>query len=154
MNGVSCFEYTLKYIHILFITLARPWYYQTCNEYGWYQSSGSKNQPFGSNFPVTLSTVMCRDVFGSKYSDSYIQQLIDDTNTFFGGKQPDVENIYQTHGELDPWSPMGHGAAEGATILPNASHCTDFGSISSYDSPEMRSSKERLAELVREWLAD
>ncbi|XP_058985393.1 putative serine protease K12H4.7 [Musca domestica] len=133
---------------------ARPWYYQTCNEYGWYQTSGSKNQPFGSSFPVALSTELCRDAYDASYTDSKIQELINGTNEFFGGMKPDVENIYMTHGELDPWNPMGHGVAEGATIIPNASHCNDFGSISSSDSVEMRQSKESLTELVREWLRD
>ncbi|XP_013105191.1 putative serine protease K12H4.7 [Stomoxys calcitrans] len=133
---------------------ARPWYYQTCNEYGWYQTSASRNQPFGSSFPLDLSTTLCRDAYGPKYSNSFIQELIEDTNDFFGGMNPQVENVYITHGDLDPWSPMGHGQLEGATMLPNASHCADFGSISPMDSPEMRQSKERLGELVREWLAD
>lgn len=66
---------------------------------------------------------------------------------------PEVENIYMTHGEYDPWRPMGWGASEGATIIPRASHCADMDSISFRDSPEMRASKERLAALVRQWLA-
>lgn len=31
-------------------------------------------------------------------------------------------------------------------------HCKDFGSISTKDTPEMKASKERIAELVREWV--
>uniref|UniRef100_A0A1L8EII6 Putative serine protease n=1 Tax=Haematobia irritans TaxID=7368 RepID=A0A1L8EII6_HAEIR len=133
---------------------ARPWYYQTCNEYGWYQTSKSQKQPFGRNFPIELSTTLCRDAYGPKYFDSFIQQMIDETNEFFGGLNPEVENIYMTHGSLDPWNPMGHGELQGAVMLPNASHCADVGSISALDSPEMRKSKERLGELVRQWLSD
>lgn len=58
-----------------------------------------------------------------------------------------------SHGGLDPWSAMGHGVAQGASVIPEASHCADMGSISAFDTPEMRASKERLVELVREWLA-
>lgn len=133
--------------------LARPWYYQTCNEYGWYQSSASSDQPFGTKFPATLYTTLCYDIFGSKYTNEHIQNLVDETNEFFGGLNPGVENVYMTHGSLDPWSAMGHGVSEGATVIPRASHCADFGSIKNNDSAEMRASKERLAELVRQWLA-
>ena len=32
--------------------LSRPWFYQTCTEFGWYQSSSQKGHPFGSTFPL------------------------------------------------------------------------------------------------------
>jgi Serine carboxypeptidase S28 len=41
----------------------RQWYYQTCAEYGWYQSSGSDKIIFGSNFPVNLSLQLCNDLY-------------------------------------------------------------------------------------------
>lgn len=41
----------------------RQWYYQTCAEYGWYQSSGSDNILFGSNFPANLSLQICADLY-------------------------------------------------------------------------------------------
>ena len=88
-----------------------------------------------------------------EYSHENIHAKVDETNVLFGAMLPEVENIYQTHGEYDPWNPMGHGEAEGATIIPLASHCSDFNSIRESDSAEMRASKERLAELVRQWLA-
>lgn len=96
---------------------------------------------------------MCYDIFGSKYTNEHIHKLVAETNELFGGMNPEVKNVYMTHGALDPWNPMGHGVEHGASVIPGASHCADFGSISSYDSPEMRASKERLVELVREWLA-
>ncbi|XP_012156539.1 putative serine protease K12H4.7 [Ceratitis capitata] len=133
---------------------SRPWYYQTCNEYGWYQSSGSSQQPFGNKFPVTLDIVLCQDVFGDAYTNSTIHAKVAQTNEDFGAYSPNAPNVYQTHGGLDPWSAVGHKAEHGATILPLTSHCADFGSISSADSPEMRNSKEELAKLVRQWLAD
>ncbi|XP_030374874.1 putative serine protease F56F10.1 [Scaptodrosophila lebanonensis] len=132
---------------------SRAWYYQTCNEYGWYQTSGSSNQPFGTKFPATLYTELCSDVFDHQFGNEKIVENTVQTNEDFGGMEPEVENIYVTHGALDPWHPMGLGTAEGATIISKASHCNDFTSISSQDSEEMRAAKERLSELVREWLA-
>lgn len=41
----------------------RQWYYQACNEFGWYPTSSSEEQPFGTQVPVTLNTQMCNDVF-------------------------------------------------------------------------------------------
>lgn len=100
-----------------------------------------------------MYTTLCADIFGSKYSNEFINQQAAETNEYFGGMNPEVENVYMTHGALDPWSPMGHGELEGATVIPEASHCADFGSISSADSAEMKASKEKISKLVAEWLA-
>ncbi|XP_067630738.1 putative serine protease K12H4.7 [Eurosta solidaginis] len=132
----------------------RPWFYQTCNEFGWYQTSSSRNQPFGTKFPLTLNNVLCEDVFGPEHTNSKLTAKVAQINLDFGGLTPNVTNVYQTHGSLDPWSALGHTAADGATILSSESHCSDFNSISKDDSAEVRASKEKLAELVREWLAN
>ncbi|XP_034486003.1 putative serine protease K12H4.7 [Drosophila innubila] len=129
------------------------WTYQTCSEFGWFQSSKSPNQPFGSSFPATLYTDTCHDVFGSDFTENDIQGYIKATNDEFGGIHQNIKNLYMTHGGLDPWSKVGAGKAQGATIIPQASHCSDLGSISATDSPGLTAAKERLAELVAEWLA-
>lgn len=41
----------------------RQWIYQTCAEYGWFQTSSSVNQPFGSSFPVELFIELCVDLY-------------------------------------------------------------------------------------------
>lgn len=45
------------------IGAGRQWFYQTCNEFGWYQTSESDNHFFGSKFPADLYTQMCQDVY-------------------------------------------------------------------------------------------
>ncbi|XP_023166088.2 putative serine protease K12H4.7 [Drosophila hydei] len=132
--------------------MMRQWIYQTCNEYGWYQTSSSAAQPFGTKFPLALFTTMCADLFGSQFGNSFIESRVAETNAYFGGLSPKVENVYLTHGQLDPWRAMGIQDVKQATIIPEHAHCKDFGSISADDTAEMRASKERIAELVREWL--
>lgn len=41
----------------------RQWYYQTCAEYGWFQSSNTNNTLFGSNFPADMSLQLCADLY-------------------------------------------------------------------------------------------
>lgn len=43
----------------------RQWLYQTCSSFGWYQTSASKHQIFGSYFPVELYLKLCQDLFGA-----------------------------------------------------------------------------------------
>lgn len=47
-------------------TGARQWHYQACNEMGWFPTSNSPNQPFGSKFPLELNIQMCMDIFNSQ----------------------------------------------------------------------------------------
>ncbi|EDW83811.1 uncharacterized protein Dwil_GK13807 [Drosophila willistoni] len=135
--------------------IMRQWIYQTCNEYGWYQTSGSSNQPFGTKFPLTLYTTMCADIYGEKFSNEFITNQVWDTNEYFGRLEPGVYDIHITHGQLDPWRAMGiqdESLELVATVIPDYAHCKDFGSISDSDSEEMRDSKLAVAELVRKWV--
>lgn len=43
---------------------SRQWYYQTCTEYGWYQTTASELQPFGQNLLVDFFYEWCRDLYG------------------------------------------------------------------------------------------
>ncbi|KAM8704255.1 hypothetical protein ACLKA7_008799 [Drosophila subpalustris] len=157
-SGGKCYD--LSYNAILATLLEsrytgnimRQWIYQTCNEYGWYQTSGSAAQPFGTKFPLALYTTMCADIYGSQYSNSFIDSKVQETNQYFGGLTPNVENVYLTHGHLDPWRAMGIQNESEATIIPEYAHCKDFDSIKDSDTSEMRASKEKIAELVRQWL--
>lgn len=44
----------------------RPWIYQTCSEFGWYQTTDSKEHPFGSLSPVEFYLKICQDAFGEE----------------------------------------------------------------------------------------
>lgn len=140
-----------KKTHYLF--LVRQWTYQTCNEFGWYQTSGSKLQPFGTKFPVDLFINACKDAFKTDFTNFVLQQNTEKTNQLFGGLDPGTDNVYFTHGQLDPWRAMGLQEEGKATILPEYAHCKDFQSINDKDSNEMKASKEKIADLVRKWVS-
>uniref|UniRef100_A0A1Q3FJA3 Putative thymus-specific serine protease n=1 Tax=Culex tarsalis TaxID=7177 RepID=A0A1Q3FJA3_CULTA len=135
----------------------RLWLYQTCAEYGWYQTSGSENQIFGSGFPVDLFIRICSDLYDNKFPEAQMHDNVARTNTIYGHMSPGVSNVFFTHGQLDPWRPMGLqqdlNEHSPAVVIPLASHCADLHSISDADSTEMRAAKEQISTLVRKWLA-
>lgn len=45
----------------------RQWAYQYCSMIGWFHTSGSPDQPFGSSFPVETYHAGCEAVFGESY---------------------------------------------------------------------------------------
>lgn len=96
----------------------RPWIYQTCNELGWFQTSTSLNQPFGSKYPLEFFTALCGDAYGENFTKEYIEKRLAETNKVFGGLYPEVENVYMTHGQLDPWRAAGIEDEKQTTIIP------------------------------------
>lgn len=50
----------------------RRWIWQTCSEFGWYQTSASQNQPFGTSCPVERYFSMCRDLFDESYVNDHV----------------------------------------------------------------------------------
>lgn len=76
------------------------------------------------------------------------------TNAEFGGLDIDYTNVYFVYGELDGWTRVGAEVSQGATIIPQASHCPDTDSIAVNDSPELLVSKKKVIALVDQWLEE
>lgn len=90
----------------------RQWYFQTCNEFGWYETSGSRFQPFTSSFPVDMFHRWCSDVYGEmlslkiiityyvvsflyhfRFTAEFIHANVERKNVIFGGLNPNVNNV-------------------------------------------------------------
>ena len=50
---------------------------------------------------------MCTDVFGESFKGKYIEEIVENSNSYYGAKELDVENVVFIHGSLDPWHAMG-----------------------------------------------
>ena len=54
----------------------RQWTYQTCTEFGWYQSSDLPNRFWGDIIPVSLFEDMCTDIFGPKFTLDLLEEAV------------------------------------------------------------------------------
>lgn len=105
---------------------ARQWTYQTCTEFGFYQTSSYQPQVsreqngeqytvcldgplqvFGDKFPVEFFVGMCKDVFGSKFNMNFLNAAVERTNTLYGALDLEVSNVVFVHGSIDPWHALG-----------------------------------------------
>jgi Serine carboxypeptidase S28 len=41
------------------------------------------------------------------FTPEIVQRNVERTNVIYGSKTPNVRNVYSTHGQFDPWRPMG-----------------------------------------------
>ncbi|KAF0684016.1 Aste57867_23937 [Aphanomyces stellatus] len=110
---------------------ARQWFYQTCNEFGYFQTTSSRASPFAALTSQTLQNVgseVCKRVFGFKQGPDTAM-----TNVFYGSLGIAVDNVIFPSGTIDPWHAL---AVQNSTALATASshaifiegtaHCADM----------------------------
>lgn len=132
----------------------RQWQYQICTQLGWFHSSTSKFQPFGSLFPVDVQYQMCEDLFG--ITRDAVDEAVQRTNDKYGGYNPNVENVFFTHGEVDPWRIMGIQQTQSelspVVVISGASHGQDLNEMKASDNSEMRAAKLKIKQLIEKWI--
>lgn len=90
-----------------FCAVGRQWTYQTCTEFGFYQTSNYKPQVFGDRFPIDFFVQQCMDIFGPKYNMSFLNRAVERTNTLYGALEIEVSNVVFVQGSVDPWHALG-----------------------------------------------
>jgi len=132
---------------------ARQWTYQTCTEFGYFQSTDSPNQPFGNMVPLSFYTNICRDAFGFNWLPR-----INETNDYYGGKHPVGSRVLFVNGGLDPWSSLSITKSISpdliALFIPGTSHCANMFRAKSGDPPALAIAQALIAQQIHIWLAE
>lgn len=74
--------------------------YQMCTQLGWWQTSDSDLQPFGSLYPLAFFEEICQTLFGVSARESLAGSAR--LNVEHGGLRPVVRNVLFTSGADDP----------------------------------------------------
>jgi len=134
----------------------RQWYYQTCTEFGYYQTTDSSNQPFGNLVPLEYYTKYCRDVFGFDFQ----QQFIDETNTCYGGSNLPSNgptNILFVNGNIDPWHSLSVTQDISDTVksilISDTAHCANILPTNESDPPDLTAARVRTSNQIGVWLS-
>lgn len=137
----------------------RPWTYQTCNEFGYYQTTDSKNQPFHSwtTLDLEFSRAICNASFDGWSEDPQTAWI----NTEYGGVSISGTNIVFPSGTIDPWHALG--VTNSTASLPQSSeqpvyilataHCADLYAPASSDPPSLTYARQVISQAVTQWLA-
>lgn len=94
----------------------RQYQYLTCIELGWFTTTDSDNQPFGTRITMNYFVELCRSVFGNWITEEMIRTNTERTNVSFGGSQPRITNAYFTNGGMDPHRDTNVQNNIGATV--------------------------------------
>lgn len=136
----------------------RSWPYQTCTEFGFYQTC-----EFGSECPfvrgynnVSQQVSMCDRMFGIE-SDA-VEAQIEATNACYGADQPAGTRILFPNGNVDPWSGAGvltsPNEDEPVMMVDGSSHHFWTHPASEITQDSVAQAKIDIQQQVVAWLAE
>lgn len=134
----------------------RQWTFQTCNEFGFYQTSDKKPQIFSDKFPLDFSVTQCEDIFGTKFSKTYLNYVTERTNTLYGALDIEVNNVVFVHGTVDPWHALGITSTVSqnapAILVKGTAHCANMYPPSEDDLPQLKAARVEVGQHIQSWL--
>nr|XP_012146029.1 PREDICTED: putative serine protease K12H4.7 isoform X2 [Megachile rotundata] len=134
----------------------RQWMYQTCTEFGFFQTSTARPNLFSNSFPVDFFVQQCLDIFGPRYNIQLLKSAVNRTNIFYGALNLKVTNVVFVHGSVDPWHVLGITKSSNpqapAIYINGTAHCANMYPPSKSDVPELKVARAKIGHLISQWL--
>lgn len=140
-----------------FNSSARPWYYQMCYEFGFFQTPNSKvaMRPYILRYDNWID--YCKRIYKD---DSYTGPDIDGTNAYFGGLDMVADNILFTNAVEDPWQYAGmrhlensaeqssHNMAAYLIDCEDCGHCIDLKSAADLSTQAVVDVRKHISDAI------
>lgn len=134
----------------------RQWTYQTCAQFGYYQTCDDDDCLFSRSMTLSPNFVLCKMLFNLNPDDVY--NSIDFTNSYYGSDQPRGSRILFVNGLIDPWHALSVldnvSPTELALIIPGTAHCADMRDDSPSDPPALTAARQKINDQIGEWLVE
>lgn len=121
----------------------RQYQYMACTELGWFTTTDSNNQPFGSRISLSYFTELCRQVFGNWITEELIRRNTERTNMSLGGSRPAIINAFFTNGGMDPHRAVNVQSDIGESVEARTLPC-EFVASPSISKKEISKAINRL----------
>ncbi|XP_063771987.1 putative serine protease K12H4.7 [Pseudophryne corroboree] len=136
-------------------TGGRQWLYQTCTEFGYFQSTDSHAQPF-SGFPLRYHVQQCTDIYGAEFNLAMVTGAVQQTNENYGGLKVQASRIIFPNGLIDPWHALGITTNISSDLLAfpmeDAAHCADMYPARPEEPPVLPQVRRQIFEQLTKWL--
>jgi hypothetical protein len=154
-------------------SMDRQWTYQTCNEFGFFQSAGSIESPFhplAAVLNVSYYLQLCNDAFhpyqageGKDESTAAAPDVsvpVDFTNSYYGARKLGASRVILPDGSVDPWhslaltQPSTDQLSLGLTpvIIDGTTHCGDMYYPKASDIQSLKEAHALIEATVGSWL--
>ncbi|XP_034832497.1 putative serine protease K12H4.7 [Maniola hyperantus] len=157
-NNCTCYDFdeTIKGYYSKENEWIISWLYQTCTEFGYFQTTSSDDHPFTNNMPLNFYIRMCHKLFGPDFDEERVIKGVAAVNDLYGALHLNVTNVVFSNGNLDPWSTLSVLEALSynapAVVIPRASHCRDLFSNRDGDIEELKEARKDIKNLVKKWI--
>lgn len=132
----------------------RQWYYQTCTEFGYYQTCEDSSCPFSTLITLKSQLDLCTEVFN--IPPESVRQAVQFTNEFYGADHPKSSRIIFVNGDVDPWHALSvlknQSHSEIAIFINGTAHCANMSPSRTSDPPSLQKAREEIANKIGEWL--
>uniref|UniRef100_A0AC34F090 Uncharacterized protein n=1 Tax=Panagrolaimus sp. ES5 TaxID=591445 RepID=A0AC34F090_9BILA len=138
----------------------RSWVWQTCNEFGFYQSTDSTlvtGNFTGADIPVDYYVQQCAAVYDASLNNATVYANVDKTNKYYLGQNKyNGTRVSLPNGTNDPWHVLGVLKATNSknypVIIDGTSHCADMYAPSSNDKPSLTAARKSVRSHVISWV--
>ncbi|XP_028275788.1 thymus-specific serine protease [Parambassis ranga] len=135
----------------------RQWIYQTCTEFGFYQTCEDTTCPFSGMLTLQSQTDLCAMLFG--ISQHSLPARVAFTNTFYGGDNPHTHRVLYVNGGIDPWKALSviqdrteEGEQAETVYIKDTAHCADMMSGRVTDRHMLTKARQEIKKHVASWL--
>jgi serine protease 16 len=136
----------------------RQWYWQTCTEFGYYQTCDANTTcPFKSPAALDLSLQvgLCTQVYGVEPATTAARIAF--SNQYYGGNQPAGDRIVYVNGSIDPWHWLSvlasiPGSDQSAIYIPGTAHCANMHASQPSDPEPLKQARVQIQNTISSWL--
>uniref|UniRef100_A0A6P4FIJ6 Serine protease K12H4.7 n=1 Tax=Drosophila rhopaloa TaxID=1041015 RepID=A0A6P4FIJ6_DRORH len=134
----------------------RQWTYQTCHEFGFYQTSANPADTFGGRFGVDFFIRQCMDVFSKNMDAKFLDLVVSGTNENYGALKPNTTNVLYVHGSIDPWHALGlvktSNRALPTIYIEGTAHCANMYEPVKTDPPQLVIARNKILKFLAKLL--
>jgi serine protease 16 len=137
----------------------RSWLWQTCTEFGFYQTCNyNRSCPYGQGWhPLSQDLDICRIAFG--VSPTQVARNIEATMELYGGWNLQATRVLSMSGSVDPWSELTLKKSKSSKNLPvyeipGASHHFWTHPVKATDGKEIQEAREIIFRTLQTWIQE
>ncbi|XP_074048644.1 putative serine protease K12H4.7 isoform X2 [Macrotis lagotis] len=134
----------------------RQWLYQTCTEFGFFQTTDSKHQPFLGK-PLSYFIDQCQEVFDSRFDlDSLLKSIKKTNKHYYMPLIRTGRRILFPNGDLDPWHALSINSRRKRNLvgisIKNSSHCEAMSENDKDDPQNLENARHFIFRTLFRWL--
>lgn len=137
----------------------RQWTWQTCVQFGYYQTCEDASCPFSRLMTLESSLQQCVDLFDGPASFWFPEQpaAVARTNALLGGQAMRGSRIIFINGSIDPWHALslinGTASEDRPTVfIQGTAHCRNMQPSAANDPPALVAARKQIDALLAAFL--